>query len=261
MKAQLYDSKGSKKSQIELPEIFGAGIRPDIVQKYFEADKSRQPYAPYKEAGKRHSASGRIRHIRHKWRTAYGKGISRIPRKTMWRRGTQFYWIGAEVSGTRGGRRALPPRLNRRIKKINLNEIKIAMDSAFAATADKNLVISRYSSLKDIQSVPAVIESIPEKTKELIFSLKNIFGSAYALVLKTKSVRAGVGKRRGRKYKSNAGLLIIIANNENIKFKGLDIKKIEDIKIEDLFPLGRLTLYTQKAVEEIANPQTKESKK
>ena len=255
MKATLYGSKGEKKSQIELPKIFDSKVRADIVQKYFEAAKERQPYAPAEEAGRRHSASGRIRHIRHKWRAAYGKGISRVPRKTMWRRGTQFYWVGAEVSGTRGGRRSLPPKLNRRVKKTNLQEIKMAMDSAFAATANKAFIISRYSTMDDISSVPAVIESLPKKTKELIEALKNIFGSAYNLVLKAKSVRAGLGKRRGRKYKSNAGLLIVTSDEEDERFKGLDIKPASELKIEDLYPLGRLTLYTKKAIEEIAKSQ------
>lgn len=260
MKATLYTSKGEKKSEIELPEVFSSAVREDIAQKYFEVAKERQPYAPYEEAGRRHSASGRIRHIRHKWRSAYGRGISRAPRKTMWRRGTQFYWVGAEVSGARGGRRAIPPRLNRRIKKINKNEIQIALSSAFAATADKNLILKRYSSLKEIQHIPAVIESLPGKTKELLSSLENIFKNAQEIIAKNKVVRAGKGKSRGRKYKSNAGILIITGNSENAKFKGLDIKQLNEIKISDLYPLGRLALYTKKAIDEMSNQNKQESK-
>ena len=43
----------------------------------------------------------------------------------MWRRSTQFYWIGAEVSSTRGGRRADPPKGLGVYKKINRNEVEI----------------------------------------------------------------------------------------------------------------------------------------
>jgi len=58
---------------------------------------------------------------------------------------------------------------------------------------------------------------------------------------------------RARKYKSNAGLLVVTGKEEKIKFSGLDIKKIGDLKMRDLYPLGRLTLYTQKALEEMKN--------
>lgn len=251
MKAQLFDSKGEKKSELELPEVFNSQIRDDIALKFFEADKEIQPYSSYEEAGKRHVASGKVSHRRHKWQTAYGKGISRVPRKRMWRRGTQFYWIGAEVSSTRGGRRAHPPKGFRRPKKINKNEIKIAMNSAFAATADKDYILKRYSSVKEIKSAPLVIESMPQKTKDAIDTLRKIFGDLSALILKNKVVRPGRGKTRGRKYKSNAGLLLVTSNDENIKITGIDVRRTNEVEIADLYPLGRLTLYTKKAIEEL----------
>ncbi len=251
MKAQLFDSKGEKKSELELPEIFNSQIREDIALKFFEAEKEIQPYSSYEEAGKRHVASGKVSHRRHKWQTAYGKGISRVPRKRMWRRGTQFYWIGAEVSSTRGGRRAHPPKGIRRPKKINKNEIKIAMDSAFAATANKDYILKRYSSIKEMKAAPIIIESLPQKTKEAINTLRKIFGDLSALVLKNKVVRPGRGKTRGRKYKSNAGLILITSKDENIKITGIDVRKTNEVRIADLYPLGRLALYTKKAVEEL----------
>src|SRR3989344_5559735 len=189
MKAQLFTSKGEKKSDVELPKVFNSPIREDIALKFFEVEKEVQPYAPFKEAGKRRVASGTISHRRHKWKGAYGKGISRVPRKRMWRRGTQFHWIGAEGSSTRGGRRAHPPKIIHTPKKINKNEILLAMNSALSSTASKDYILKRYSSLKEIKSAPFVIESLPEKTKDAISSLKNIFGELFALVLKNKSVR------------------------------------------------------------------------
>ncbi len=121
MKATLFDSKGQKKSDLELPAFFNTSARDDVVAKYVEVQKFvvRQPYSSYEEAGKRHSASGTISHKRHEWKGHYGKGISRTPRKTMYRRGTQFFWIGAEVSHTRGGRMAHPPQGIYAHRKIN----------------------------------------------------------------------------------------------------------------------------------------------
>lgn len=255
MKAQIYDLKGEKKKEIELPVLFNDKIREDIVQKSYEVTRfaERQPYAPFKEAGKRHSASGTISHKRHDWKGHYGRGISRVPRKTMWRRGTQFFWVGAEVSAARGGRRAHPPRVIRREKKINQKEMKIAMNAALAATAHESYVLKRYGSLDKISfRLPIVIESqATVKTKEIVHFLKTLLGKSNDIALKTKSVRAGKGKLRGRKYKSNAGVLLIKSNDEKIKMKGLDIKSLKELKITDLYPLGRLTIFTEKSLEEL----------
>ena len=70
-------------------------------------------------------------------------------------------------------------------------------------------------------------------------------------VLKKKRVRAGKGKLRGRKYKSNAGLLFVKGKTEKIKLRGVDIISVGNVSISDLYPLGRLTVYTEKALEEL----------
>jgi len=90
------------------------------LQKFWKQKKSQQPYAPSPVAGKQHSASGKIRHRRHVWKSHYGQGISRIPRKSVSRRGDRFNWIGAEISSTRGGRRAHPPKI---LSMINTKKI------------------------------------------------------------------------------------------------------------------------------------------
>lgn len=260
MKAQLYSSKGEKKSQVDLPKVFSTNIREDIVKKYFEADKFIHPYGPYTYAGLRQSASGTISHQRHDWKGHYGRGISRAPRKTMWRRGTQFFWVGANVPGARGGRQAHPPKGIGKEKKINKKEIELALNSAFAATAHKDLVVKRYSSLDKLEHVPFVIESLPTKTKDFKELIKTIFAENSRIAFKNKEVRAGRGSMRGRKYKSNAGVLILTGNDEKIKLSGFDIKKIDEVSISDLWPLGRLTIYTHKALESL-NKENKEKKK
>jgi len=252
MKATLYDSNGIKKGEIELPKIFETPIREDIISKVYEALKFRemQPYSSYPEAGKRHSASGIIRHGRHRWKSQYGRGISRVPRKIMWRRGTQFYWIGAEVSSTRGGRRAHPPKGLISPRKINKKELKLALAGAIASTINKEFISKRYSSIGKVPS-PVVIESLPTKAKSLKKLLISIFDSLP--IFKEKKVRAGKGKLRGRKYKSNSGLLIVTGKEEKLKSKEVEIKPIDSLKLSDLYPLGRLTLFTKKSLEEISN--------
>jgi large subunit ribosomal protein L4e len=251
MKATLYNDKGEKKSQIDLPEVFNTKIRSDLVQKYFEADKLIQPYATKKGAGMHQSASGTISHKRHDWKGHYGHGYSRIPRKTMWRRGNQFFWVGANSPGTRGGRKTHPPKGIGKEKKINKKEMKLAFDSAFASTASPNHIISRYSSIDKIDTAPFVISSLPVKTKDLLTLIKTLFKDHANLAFKIKSVRVGKGKIRGRKYKSNAGALIVISNKENAKFAGIDVVSTDEITISDLYPLGRLTIYTEKALKDL----------
>jgi len=255
-KATLYDTKGKNKSEITLPEIFNSTIRADIVQKYFEADKFPQPHATNPEAGKRQSASGTISHKRHDWKGHYGRGISRIPRKTMWRRGTQFYWVGANIPGTKGGRRAHPPKGIGKEKSINKKEIQIAMNSALAATINKQQILNRYETLETAPE-PAVIEKLPEKTKDFLQTLNTIFKNI-PQILKQKTIRPGKGKSRGRKYKSNAGLLILTGEKEKPTTKQIQTIPINEVTIADLYPLGRLTLFTKQAIEEVSSPKSQE---
>lgn len=254
MKAHVYDIKGQKKGDIELPKVFDTRIREDLVQKYFETSKRMQPYGIYVEAGKRHSASGTISHKRHDWKGQYGRGMSRTPRKAMSRRGTQFNWVGAEVSNTRGGRRPHGPKVSFAVKKMNRKEAKIARDSAIAATAHEKYVIARYASIDKLPAMtPLVIESKLEniKTKDFIELLKKISATLVTIGMRQKDVRAGRGKLRGRKYKTNAGLLLVVGNNERVRLSGIELTKVSDLDISSLYPLGRIVMYTEKALEEL----------
>lgn len=253
MKAQSYDLKTQKSSEVNLPTVFTSKIREDIALKYYEADKEFHPYAPSPLAGRKHSASGTISHRRHEWKGHYGKGISRAPRKVMWRRGTQFYWVGAETNQARGGRAVHTPKIYYRPRKINENEMKIAMHSAIASTAKKEFVSKRYQTLNNFKGeIPFIISNAENiKTKQLIEVLKKMLGDSYEIALQVKTVRSGKGKMRNRKYKSSAGLLLVKSKNEKISVNGVDVVNANELKIADLYPLGRLTLYTENSLKEL----------
>lgn len=253
MNAIVHDIKGQKTSEIALPHIFASKIREDIALKYYEADKTYHPYSPSPYAGRKHSASGTISHRRHEWKGHYGKGIARVPRKAMWRRGEQFYWVGAEINAARGGRAVHTPKIYYRVPKINAKEVLIAMHSAIASTAKKEFISKRYSRLNEFTGqIPFVVSNAEEmKTKQLIEVLKKMLGDNYEIALQKKDVRAGKGKMRGRKYKSNAGLLLIKSRDEKINLKGVDIISVNELQISDLYPLGRLTIYTEKSLKEL----------
>ncbi len=261
MKTKILKIDGKEKEEITLPKSFSAKIREDIVAKVLETKKREQPYSNSPVAGKQHSASGIIVHRRHVWKSGYGRGMSRIPRKILSRRGSQFIWVGAEVPNAVGGRRAHGPKILGKIntKKINKKEMKIAIESALSATANAEKILEKYESLKDKKitfSLPLVVESklTGLKARELISSIKKILGKEFfEIAVKKKQVRKGKGKLRGRKYKKNLGMLIVVGNKEKIKTNAFDIVPVEKLSVMDLAKggLGRLTLYTEQAIKEL----------
>lgn len=263
MKANLLSIDGKKLKQIEIPSFFSEKVRNDLIQKIFEAKKVKQPYAPSPLAGNNYSASGILKHHRKVWKSQYGKGMSRVPRKIMTRKGSQFNWVGATVPNTRGGRRAHPPKAISMmdVKKINKKELTLAILSSISATASLKWIQKRYSSLegknqKDFPEFPLIVESKISKlkTKELIKGLKNILGeNLFGLAIQKKEIRKGRGKLRGRKYKQNAGLLIVLGNEEKVKSSGIDFVKAKNLGVNDLAnnAPGRLTIYTENAIKDL----------
>lgn len=266
MKASIIDIEGKKKKEIELPSCFSSEIREDIVARVLEAKKSKQPYAPSLVAGKQVSAKGKIRHRRHVWQTHYGKGMSRVARKVMSRRGNQFNWEGAEAPQTRGGMRTHPPKVISIIKKkkINKKELRMALRSVISATASENFIKKKYSNLNSekIKELPFIVESrfIGLKTKEFLKSLKNILGEKiFSVIIRKKTQRAGKGKMRGRKYKKKAGLLLVLGDKEKPKVRIFDIANVRNLSIKDLAEggIGRLTIYTEEAIKDMEKMENK----
>ena len=262
MKAKILSVQGKEVKEIVLPKCFSSRIREDIAQKYYETVKKMQPRGSYALAGMQYSASGKLRHRRNKWKTTYGRGISRVPRKIFWRRGTQFYWVGATVAGTVGGRKAHPPKVEgfMKEKRINRKEVKIAICSAISSTASSDYLKRRYQRIEEAKNLPLVIESkmIGLKTKDFISALKKILGENYEVALKKKNKRAGRGKTRGRKYKKSAGLLLVIGKDENFKSKNIEVRKVNELGMDDLWPLGRLAVYTENAIQDLSKLWEKE---
>src|SRR6056297_1001809 len=219
MKAKVLDLQGKEKNKIELPGCFSEKIREDVVSKILEAKKFKQPYAPSPVAGRQHSASGILIHRRKVWKSQYGRGMSRVPRKIMMVRGSQFNWEGATSPNTKGGRRAHPPKVEAIQKrlKINKKELQLAIKSALSATANPEKISEKYSSLKSKKlDAPFIVESkiTEQKVKDILASIKKTLGQeAYETVEKKKKIRSGRGKLRGRRYKSNAGLLVVVGND------------------------------------------------
>ena len=172
----------------------------------------------------------------------------------MSRHGASFNWIGATVACARGGRRPHAPRSEKNLfKKINKKELLIALKSALVGTFDVKSLERKFGRKMELGGVfDAGILDV--KTKDFVLAMKNVFGESFDSVLKHKSIRAGIGKMRGRKYKSNAGMLFVVGDGESMKRKGIEIVRVGELTVKDLAPngvAGRLVCYSEKAVEEI----------
>lgn len=261
MKAEIFGLDGKRIGSIDLPSQFNEEYNPIIIKRAVHAIQSRkrQPYGAFQRAGKEYSA--KLSRRRRNYKGAYGIGISRVPRKTMWRRGRQFGWVGAWAPGTVGGRRAQPPKAFKEWdKKINTRERRKAIRSAISATLNKDLILARGHKVKEAS---VVVESKFEnigKTKEVKALLENLGLNEELSRTEDRNIRAGKGKSRGRKYQSKKGPLIVVSNRCELQkaaqnINGIDIAVVDSLNAELLAPgavAGRLTVWSDKAIERLA---------
>lgn len=247
---KIFNLEGKPIGKIVLPPIFQTPIRPDVIKRAVLALQSNrlQPQGRDPMAGKRTSAESR----------GVGLGLSRIPRT----KGTAGR--GAFAPGTVGGRAAHPPRSSKKIvKRIPKKEKKLALLSAIAATTSKELVASRGHSIEDILGIPLIVADDLEglkKAKEVEETLINlgVLSDIYR-VRESKKIRAGKGKRRGRKTKQAVGPLIIINKNKGLieaaeNIPGLDVVTVDNLNVELLAPgahPGRLAIWTKSAIDNL----------
>ena len=259
MKINILDQASNKTGEIQLPKQFEEEFRPDLIQRAVLTIQShkRQPYAASAVAGKR--ASAKLSRRRRDYKTSYGFGISRVPRKILSRRGSRMNWVGAFAPGTVGGRRAHPPKTEKLWwKKINEKERAKAIRSAIAATMLKEIVAQRGHIVPG--NYPFVLDGgfeLLNKTQEVIDAFVKLGLESELQRAQNKTVRAGKGKSRGRKYKKRKGPLIVVAKKDNLynavkNIPGIDVTEVRNLNAELLAPgakAGRLTLWTIPAID------------
>ena len=259
MKADILDLNGSKVGTLELPPQFEEPIRLDLIKKavLVVQNNNRQPYGAYPEAGKRPSV--RISKRRRDYKTSYGHGISRSPRKVIWHRGRQFGWVGAFAPNTRGGRRSHPPKAEKDFSQdMNINERRKAIRSAISASLNKNLLQKNNYTSKAPLIIAEELERL-NKTKEiknLLVSLGLKIELSNTLKKKTKT---GSSRLRGRKYRIKKGPLIVVSQkcslmNAASNIPGLNISIVHNLNAELLAPganPGRLIIWSNKSIERL----------
>jgi len=254
-KAKVYDLEGNEKGEIELPPVFLTPVRYDLIKRAVIAIQSHrfQPKGRDVMAGKRTTAES----------LGVGYGLSRVPRV----KGENYpkARTAAFAPSTVGGRLAFPPTPNKKIrKKINKKEKLLALKSAIAATAIKELVAKRGHKFDSSKTFPLIIsdeiQSI-NRTSKIAEVLKKLgVWSDVERVASTIKIRAGKGKKRGRKKKMRTGPLIVIVKDNGVKkaarnIPGLTVVELRSLNSEHLAPgthPGRLTIWVESAIKALS---------
>ena len=249
MQATILNTDGTEAGELDLPRIFETPYRPDLIQRAVDVQHANgtQPYGSDPFAGKRTSAES----------AGAGFGRARIPRSNNRAR---------RVPQAIGGRRAHPPKTTKdRGKSINKQERQLATKSAIAATAQADLVADRGHAFAEDVSFPIVVDDefgSMTKTQEVLSLLEDI-GVADDITRAEdgRGIRAGRGTTRGRKYKGPASILFVTDSDTGPSraarnLAGATVVTAREVNVSDLAPggnPGRLTVWTESAIEEVAN--------
>ncbi|KAH6648835.1 ribosomal protein L4 domain-containing protein [Truncatella angustata] len=241
---------------LALPTVFSAPIRPDVVNfcHTAQAKNKRQPYSVSEKAGHQTSAES--------WGT--GRAVARIPRVS----GGGTHRAGQAAFGNmcRSGRMFAPTKIWRKWHvKINQGQKRFAVASAVAASAVAPLLLARGHAISKVPEVPLVIDSSKvegaavAKTAAAL-KLLNEVGAAEDIekAKKSKKVRAGKGKLRGRRHRQRRGPLVIYDpktdGTELIKgfrnLPGCETCDVYALNLLQLAPgghLGRFIVWTSNA--------------
>jgi len=243
----VYDTEGAAAGDVDLPEVFETPYRPDLIGKAVRAAQAnrKQEYGADEYAGLRTPAES----------PGSGRGMAHVPRQDNRAR---------RVPQAVAGRQAHPPKPEKDPgEAINTKTRKLATRSALAATADPELVRERGHRVPDGIGLPVVVEDGFEefvKTREVVGLLESL--DLYADVERAeegRTIRSGQGTTRGRKYKRPKSILFVTSESPSKAARnlaGADVATAANVDTEDLAPgthPGRLTLFTESAIEEVAD--------
>jgi len=247
MQATVRDLSGEDAGTVDLPEVFETAYRPDLIKRAVLAAQAnrKQAYGADPYAGMRTPAES----------FGSGRGMAHVPRENG---------QGARVPQTVGGRKAHPPKAEKdQGKGINDKERKLATRSAIAATTDAERVAERGHAFDDSLDLPLVVSDEFEdlvKTREVVDLLETL--GVHADIERAddgRTVKAGQGKARGRKYREPKSILFVTSGEPSTAARnlaGADVTTAAEVNAEDLAPgthAGRLTLWTESAVAEVAD--------
>lgn len=235
---------------LSLPAVFTAPLRPDLVREVHTnmAKNKRQAYGVSRWAGMQTSAES--------WGT--GRAVSRIPRVP----GGGTHRAGQAAFGNmcRGGHMFNPNRTWRRWHRcVNVTQKRHAMASAIAASALPSLVLARGHRISEVPELPLVVSEGAQsllKTRAAVDMLRKLGLEAdLAHVADSKTVRAGVGKSRGRRFNMRRGPLVVYSEDSGIvkacrNIPGVELCHVDRLNLLQVAPggtFGRLIVWTAPA--------------
>ncbi|MCW3983739.1 MAG: 50S ribosomal protein L4 [Candidatus Bathyarchaeota archaeon] len=248
--AEIFDLQGKATGKITLPEVFSTPLRPDVIKRAVLAIQSNrlQPQGRDPMAGKKTTAESR----------GTGSATARVPR-------TKGSGRAAFAPSTVKGRQPHPPKAEKIIvKNIPKKEAKLALQSAIAATAEKDVVAARGHKVEGVVGLPLVVDNAFEgltKAKEVEEAFSSLgFDAELTRVKESRNIRAGKGKHRGRKMKQAVGPLIVVVDGKNLmaaasNLPGVEVTTVTNLNTEMLAPgthPGRLTVWTNGAIEKLS---------
>ncbi len=252
MKTEVVGLDGKPTGKVDVPQVFGTQLRPDLVKRVFWLVGSHgfQPKGRDPMAGERTTAET------HNPPT--GTGRSRIPRV----KGERYSrgGLAGGVASVVKGRLAHPPRSEKVIHLgVNKKERRLATDSAIAYTSVLDAVKARGHRVKRL-SLPLVVTDDIE-TVEKTTELKEFLGKV-ELDAELQRVDDGIKRKtgksrlRGRVYRTGVGPLIVITNDRGVGkaaggIPGLGVARVDSLSVLDLAPggvPGRLTIWTESAL-------------
>lgn len=248
MDVPLYDTDGDELDAVELPAVFDTPYRPDLIERAVAVARANaaQPAGGDAFAGLRTSAES----------LGTGRGLARVPRSNN---------RAKRVPQALGGRRAHPPKTDAdRSKRLNDNERRLAVRSAIAATGDDGRVRDRGHRLPEDVTCPVVVSDEFEsfqKTRTVLDLLAAIgLDGDVDRADDNRTRRAGRGTTRGRGRRTPASILFMTSSKAGPSraarnLAGATVATGREVDVTELAPgghAGRLTLYTEGALEEVA---------
>lgn len=248
--AQIFNLQGKASGKIDLPDVFSTPLRPDVIKRAVLAIQSNriQPQGRDPMAGKKTTAESR----------GTGSAIARVPRVKGGSGKAAF------APSTVKGRQPHPPKAEKIIvKDIPKKEAKLALNSAIAATAEKEVVAKRGHKIENVPAFPMVVEDAFEaltKSKEVEEAFTSLgIADDVVRVRESRNIRAGKGKRRGRRIKQAVGPLIVVVEGKGLvnaasNIPGVQVTTVTNLNTEMLAPgthPGRLTVWTNGAIKQL----------
>ncbi len=260
-KIDVLSIEGKKLKEIAVPEVFNGEIDEVLIKRAVLSSISAriQPKGPNPRAGRNYTAEYEGSRLKPQMYRTINVGHARLPRMKNRR-----YVLSGQVAllpqAVHGTRVHALKKEKITHERINRKERRKAIAAAIAATCNIGLVKKRGHAVAGTLQLPIVVEKKIEhleKTKDVKKMLEALnLWKDVERAKDRKHIRAGKGKRRGRKYKRAKSVLIVVENSAKVfkaarNLEGVDVTSVKNLNAELLAPgtqAGRLTVWSEGAI-------------